>query len=130
MSEENVDIVRRVYDAWARGDFSPVDDFDPDIDFEMVDWPHQTRVHGIEEMWRTWRSTLGAFDGFRSVPQEILDHGDKVLVLNRIEASGKESGAGVGADVATVFTLESGKVVRMGLYWNVDSARREAEAGS
>jgi ketosteroid isomerase-like protein len=129
VSEENVEIVRRVYEGWARGDFSAVEHFDPDIDFEMVDWPHQTRVRGIEEMSRTWRSTLGAFEGFRSTPQEIVDHGDRVLVLNRIEASGKESGAGVGADTATVCTLKDGKVVRMALYWNVDSARREAGAG-
>ena len=129
MSEQNIEIVRRVYEGWAQGDFTRTDEFDPDIDFEMVDWPHQTRVRGIEEMWRTWRSTLGAFDGFRSTPRAMEDHGDKVLVLNRIEASGKESGAGVGADVATVFTIESGRVVRMGLYWNVDSARAEAEAG-
>jgi ketosteroid isomerase-like protein len=39
MSEENVEIVRRVYEGWAQGDFSKVDDFDPDIDFEMADWP-------------------------------------------------------------------------------------------
>ena len=42
MSEENVEVVRRVYEGWARGDFSNVDDFDPDIEFAMADWPHQT----------------------------------------------------------------------------------------
>ena len=128
MAEENVDIVRRVYEGWARGDFtSQVDDLDPDIDFEMADWPHQTRVTGVDAMWETWRSTLDAFEDFRSMATEFVAHGDKVLVLNRIEASGKESGAGVGADVASVFTVRDGKIVRLALYWNADSARREAE---
>ena len=95
MAEENVEIVRRVYEGWARGDFSSVEHFDPEIDFEMV-------------------------------PAEIVDYGSKVLVLNRIEASGKESGAGVGADTATVWTLKDGKAVRMALYWDVDAARRAA----
>jgi ketosteroid isomerase-like protein len=129
MSDENVEIVRRVYDGWARGDFSNVDDFDPDIEFAMADWPHQTTVRGIPQMWETWRSTLSAWTDFRATPSEILDLGDRVLATNRIDGRGKESGAAVSADVATVFTLEDGKVVRMALYWDVDSARREAETG-
>jgi ketosteroid isomerase-like protein len=127
MSVENVEIVRRVYDAWARGDFSPVEDFDADIEFEMVDWPHQTKVTGIDAMWETWRSTLSAWVDFRSIPDEIADFGDRVLVTNRIVGRGKESGADVSADVATVFTLEGGRVMRMALYWDRDSARSEAE---
>jgi ketosteroid isomerase-like protein len=128
MSEQNVEIVRRLYELWARGDFTSGDDFDPDIEFEMADWPHQTRVTGIEAMSKTWRSTLSAFADFRAAPTEFIAVGDNVLVLNRVEASGKESGAGVGADVASVFTLRDGKVVRLALYWDVDGARRAAEA--
>jgi ketosteroid isomerase-like protein len=127
MSEENVEIVRRVYEGWAQGDFSKVDDFDPDIDFEMADWPHQTRVRGIEAMWETWRSTLSAWTDFRSKPTEIVDYGDKVLATNRIEGRGRESGADVAADTATVWTLKDRRVVRMALYWDVDAARRAAE---
>jgi ketosteroid isomerase-like protein len=128
VSEENVEIVRRVYEGWARGDFSQVDDFDPDIDFEMVDWPHQTRVTGIQAMWDTWRSTLSAWTDFRSIPNEITGFGDRVLATNRIEGRGRESGADVSAETATVLTLKVGTVVRMALYWDVDAARREAEA--
>jgi ketosteroid isomerase-like protein len=128
MAEENVEIVRRIYEGWARGDFSRVDDFDPDIDFEMVDWPYQTRVTGIPAMWETWRGTLSAWTDFRSIPEEISDFGDRVLVLNRIVGSGRESGADVGADTASLWTLKDGKVTRLALYWDVDSARREAEA--
>jgi ketosteroid isomerase-like protein len=128
VSEENVEIVRRVFAAWERGDFTYVDDFDPEIEFEMVDWPHQTKVNGIDAMWETWRSTLSAWVGFRSIPDEITGFGDRVLVTTRVEGRGKESGADVSADVATVFTFENGKVTRMALYWNRDAARREAEA--
>ncbi len=34
----------------------------------------------------------------------------------------------MSADTATLWTLRDGKVVRMALYWDVDAARREAEA--
>lgn len=121
-----MDIVRRVYEGWARGDFSGIDYFDPDIEFEMADWPHQTKVHGIEAMWETWRSTLSAFDDFRSTPMGFEPYGDNVLVLNRIEASGKESGADVGADTASLWTIRAGKVTRLALYWNVETARQVA----
>jgi ketosteroid isomerase-like protein len=130
MSEENVRIVREVYDAWARGDFSYTDPFHPDIEFEMADWPHQTKVRGVQAMSDTWRATLAAFDDFRSTPIGTESFGSRVLVLNRIEASGKESGADVSADTASVFTIENGKVTRLALYWNVDSARREAHSPS
>ena len=129
MSQENVELVRRVYENWARGDFSQIDAFHPEIDFEMVDWPHQTKARGIEEMWQTWRSTLSAFGHFRSVPTEYVDCGRNVLVLNRIEGSGKESGAQVSADVASVLTVDGGKVVRIALYWDAARARVDAERG-
>jgi ketosteroid isomerase-like protein len=126
MSDENVALVRRIYDEWSRGDFSNTGFFHPEISFEMVDWPHQTHVHGIDEMWQTWRSTLSAFGDFRSVPTEFVDFGRNVLVLNRIEGSGKESGADVSADTASVLTVEDGKVVRLRLYWNTANAREAA----
>jgi len=33
MSQENVEIVRRVYEGWSCGDFSETELFDPDIEF-------------------------------------------------------------------------------------------------
>jgi ketosteroid isomerase-like protein len=129
MSQENVELVRGVYEGWARGDFSQIDAFHPEIEFEMVDWPHQTRVSGIEAMWHTWRGALSAWDDFRAIPLEYVDCGKNVLVLNHIEGSGKESGAEVSADTATVWTVEDGLVVRLALYWDVARARQAAEGG-
>jgi ketosteroid isomerase-like protein len=128
MSEENVQLVRRVYEGWARGDFSDSDAFDPEIEFEMVDWPHQTLARGVQEMSTTWRATLTAFDDFRAVPLEYVDCGSNVLVINQIEASGKESGAEVSAETATVWTVENGRVVRLALYWDTARAREVAGA--
>ena len=126
MSQENVELVRGVYEGWSRGDFSRIDAFHPDIDFEMVDWPHQTRVRGIEDMWRTWLGTLRAWENFRAIPTEYADCGSNVLVINRIQGSGKESGADVSAETATVWTVEDGKIVRLALYWNTVAAREAA----
>jgi ketosteroid isomerase-like protein len=127
MSHENVELVRRIYEGWSRGDFTQGEAFHPEVDFEMVDWPHQTRARGLEAMWRTWHATLSAWDDFRALPTEYVDCGRNVLVLNRIQGSGKESGAGVSADTATVWTVEAGRVVRLALYWDTVAAREAAE---
>jgi hypothetical protein len=81
----------------------------------MVDWPHQIRVRGIPAMSETWLDTLRAWDDFRSIPTEYVDCGRNILVLNRIEGSGKESGADVTADTATLWTVENGMVTRLAL---------------
>jgi ketosteroid isomerase-like protein len=128
VSSENVEIVRRIYEGWSRGDYSNAEFFDEDIEFDMVDWPHPAKSRGVAAMAETWRTTLGAWVGFRSIPTEFVEYGRNVLVLNRIEGRGRESGAEVSADTASVFTFENGKVVRLALQWDVDAARRAAEA--
>src|SRR5829696_5039692 len=110
MSQENVELVRRVYDGWSRGDFSEADAFHEKIEFEMVDWPHPAKSRGVEAMWQTWSTSLRAWQHFRSVPTEYLDFGRNVLVLNRIEARGRESGAEVSADTATAATAASATI--------------------
>jgi ketosteroid isomerase-like protein len=127
MSEENVEIVRLVYEGWARGDFSEGEAFHPEVEFEMVDWPEPVRSRGVEEMQRMWRTTLSAWDDFRAQPDDFVDYGDNVLVLNSIRARGKGSGAEVSAQTATVWTLKAGKVVRLSLYWDTARARDAAE---
>lgn len=65
MSQENIEAVRRVYDGWTQGDFSENDSFDPEVEFAMVDWPEGSNAHGRDAMWRSWRSALSAWEGFR-----------------------------------------------------------------
>ena len=52
--------MRRVYERWARGDFSETDVFHPMIEFELADWPDPARSRGRDAMWRTWRKALSA----------------------------------------------------------------------
>ena len=122
MRQENVQLVRRVYEEWSRGDFSAGDVFDADVEFDMVDWPGRDSSRGIEEMARAWQESLGAWDDFRAEPTDFIETGPYVVVPTHVTARGKGSGALVAADTATVWTLEAGKVVRLALHWDVAAA--------
>jgi ketosteroid isomerase-like protein len=127
MSKENVEIVRRVYEGWSRGDFSESELFDPDVEFEMVDWPHPAKSRGVDAMREMWLTALAAWEDFRAKPDEVIDHGDNILVLNSISGRGRGSGADVSALTATLWTVENGRVVRLALYWDTARARAAAE---
>ena len=80
MSQENVEVVRRVYEEWSRGDFSSGDVFDPDVEFDMVDWPGQDRSRGLDEMRQAWQASLSAWKDFRAEPTEFIENGPHVVV--------------------------------------------------
>jgi ketosteroid isomerase-like protein len=122
MSQENVEVVRRVYEEWSRGDFSAGDVFDPDVEFDMVDWPGRDRSRGLEEMARAWQESLAAWDDFRAEPRDFIESGPHVVVPTHVTARGKGSGAAVTAETATVWTLDSGKVIRLALHWDAAAA--------
>ena len=122
MSQENVEVVRRVYEEWSRGDFSSGDVFDPDVEFDMVDWPGQDRSRGIDEMRQAWRASLSAWEDFRAEPTGFIENGAHVVVPTHVTARGRGSGAAVTAETATVWTLDSGKVIRLALHWDAAAA--------
>jgi ketosteroid isomerase-like protein len=114
MSQENVEIVRSIYAAWAKGDFSSVEWADVDIEFGM---PGEAPCRGVEAMGRRWGDFLKSWEGVATVPEAFRDEGDRVLVLHEFRGQGKRSGI-PAADFsgACVFTLKEGKVVRLRLY--------------
>src|SRR6185369_9996376 len=65
-SDQNVEIVRSIYDDWARGDFSQGDAFHPDVEFDMTDWPGGGSARGVEGMRRAWMESLRAWEDFRA----------------------------------------------------------------
>jgi ketosteroid isomerase-like protein len=51
MSQENVEIVRRVYDAWERGDCSSAEWAHPEIEFVLADGP-QPALGPVSPGWQ------------------------------------------------------------------------------
>ena len=124
MSQENVEIVRALYEAFARRDGeSPFSVYAPDIEWDMsrsaIPLPGEEAVyHGHEGVRRYARAWLEAW-GFIDAPLErLVDAGDQVVaLLGRTTARGKTSGVEVDTPPwAQVWTLRDGKVVRMRIY--------------
>jgi uncharacterized protein len=128
MSQENVESVRRMYDAWLAGDFSTV--FATlDESIELNPDPEAAWV-GIGEVYRGHdgiRSYMGsvyeAFDEYRPEVEQLIDAGDQVLTLAIEHGRGRGSGAEVEAHkTAHLWTLRDGKAIRLDLYLNRDEA--------
>jgi ketosteroid isomerase-like protein len=112
MSEQNVELVRSIYAAWERGDFSSVKWADPEVEF-TIPGPDPKVHRGLEAMGRAWAEWLGAFDEFSVVGRDFHDAGDKVVVDQLFRGKGK--GSGIPVDEipgAAVITVRDGKVTR------------------
>jgi ketosteroid isomerase-like protein len=97
MSQENVEIVRRLYEHWARGDYTFAESLDPQIEFSRsgtqvggVDLEGQWR--GLDAMWAATVEWRRAFDDLRTEAERIIDLGDdRVLALSRQTARGRSA---------------------------------------
>jgi ketosteroid isomerase-like protein len=121
MSEENVEILRRLYEQWASGDLS-ADCFDPDVEYSRIgaETPDmEGRWLGLDELSTAMLDYLRAFSDLRIEAERIIDlGGERVLVLTRQTARGKQSGVPIEHEFGDLFTLRGGKIVRCDSYWN------------
>jgi ketosteroid isomerase-like protein len=120
MHQGNVEIVRRMYRRRERGDMYVGEFVDPGIEFvrvgsELPDFAGEW--HGIDGMRRATVEYLNVWENYRFEVEEMIDLGDRVLVLERQLARGKRSGADISQEVGTLLTLRDGKIVRWEYYW-------------
>ncbi len=129
MSQENVEILRRLYAQWARGDLS-ADYFDPDVEYSRIgaETPDmEGRWLGRDALSAAMRDYLRAFSDLRIEAERIIDLSeDRVLVLSRHRARGKQSGVPIEHENGDLFRLRDRKIVRYDAYWNRADALKAA----
>jgi len=97
MSQENVEVVRSIYAAWERDDFSSAEWAHPEIEYVLADGPEPGSWRGIAEMAEGWRNFLDAWEEWRGEVDEYRELDDeRVLVLFRLIGRGKTSGMELG----------------------------------
>src|SRR5712691_6279012 len=86
MSQQNVELARRGYEAFATGDLAPLSNFfDPEIEVhDFPDVPDRAVYHGPEGFLALVANVVAEFDDFRIEPEKFIAIGDEhVLVLVR-----------------------------------------------
>ena len=114
MSQENVEIVRRAFEAFNRGDAdATVAAFAPDCEYiPSGALPGGTDVSRGPEGYKRFASWLrDAFDDAHLEIHELIDAGDRVWVSMTLRGRGKQSGAETSWHFWQVWTLRDGKVV-------------------
>jgi ketosteroid isomerase-like protein len=121
MSQENVEIMRRYYEAWFRRDPSEMGTLDPEIELHPDpenEWVGLNVVYrgpdGIRDYIRTVEE---AVEDYHPEIERLIDAGDKVVTLAIESGRGRGSGAEVQSKrTAHVWTLRDGKAIRLDLY--------------
>ena len=126
MPSANLDLVRSIYAAWGRGDFSSADWAHPEIEFVVAAGPSPgswTGRAGLAEGYRDW---LNAWEDFRATAEEYRELDDeRVLVLNYFTGRGKTSGlelVGTRSKGASLCHVRDGQVTRLVLYGDRERA--------
>ncbi len=125
MASENLKLVRSIFAAWQRGDFSSAEWAHPEIEYVIADGPAPGRYKGLADMALGWREFLSAWKEFHA--DEVDEYreldGERVLALQRFSVRGKTSGLDLTrVRGANLFHLRGGKVTRLVLYWDRERA--------
>ncbi len=129
MSGENVEVVRRVYDAAARRDAASVLAlYDSTVELDSSRLPIAGLMgdgvyHGHDGLRRFFREWHESWSDVRYDYEELLDAGDEqvVSVVTR-RGRGRASDAEVEMSLALVWTLREGRVVRVVWFPSRDEA--------
>ncbi len=126
MSQENVEIVRRVLAAFATRDMD-LSLYRPDV--ELINAPGSpfNNAAGPQGL-RDWvREVSEAFEEWEFRPSEVRDAPeDKILVLNRAWGRGRNTGMEVEMDLHLVYTVADGKIARVEGYYTLEEALEAA----
>jgi ketosteroid isomerase-like protein len=113
MSQENVEVVRRVLEAFRHGRIGEaLSTFDPEIKWEGTEnTPGRKPYHGLSGVRQFFDSWLSVWADYDIELDRLIDAGEAVVSIGRERARGKASGAGVARGHFGVYRFRDGKIV-------------------
>jgi ketosteroid isomerase-like protein len=118
VSESNLELARRGYEAVMRGDFDAIRElFDPDVKWHGGDPDAEYACKNREQALAFMRKARGRNRQIGE-PVDMIEAGDKIVVIMR--RTGEDGQPDL---VANLTTFRDGKVVEMVHYPNPDDAR-------
>jgi ketosteroid isomerase-like protein len=137
MSQENVDLVRRLYAELASG--GSVQEFEKRLSDEAlsafldpgIEWvpvPDSLmavdRYRGFDGVRQYWREFVSAWDEYRVEPLRFYGDGDQVAVV--VHIVGRTHGVEVDETRSSLLTIRDGRVTRVEAFADPDGAREAA----
>ncbi len=118
MSRENVEIVRRAFAEFERGNFWIPEVFDPSIRVVWLDpiAGGATETVGLDEMARTVKEWLESFEHITTVAERLIEAGDQVVIIAEWRARGRASGVFTTWRYGAVWTLRDEQVTSIVSY--------------
>ena len=129
MPAENVELVQRAYDHYARtGDIlEPV--LDPDVEWHTAsDLPDSDVYRGVEAVRAFIQGWPSAFEEFWADIDQIIDKDEYVVVSLVLRGRIRGSGEQVGLSETHVWRLHDGKTIEVREYRTVEAALEALEA--
>jgi len=133
VSQQNVEIIRGLYAAIAKGDVPTVlSAFTPDAEWREADnfiYADGNPYVGPGAILQGVFLRLATeWTGFTATPAQYLDAGDSVITAGRYTGVHKATGKSLDAQFAHFWTLENGKISRFQQYTDTLQAARAATA--
>ncbi len=123
-------LIRKSYEAVNQGQFDWMADHLPP-DFELVPTAGSGEAFvGSEAISRWFDDLADAWETIQTEVEEVVDFGDRVVVLGRIRNRGRGSGIEVDVVAAHLWTVENGVPVRIELIGDREEALQRAAAES
>ena len=122
MSQADLQIVRRVYEAAARRDRAAVFElYDSDVELDLSRVPTgpligRTIYHGHDGLRALFGDWFEAFAGYEEHVDELIDAGEHVISVLTGRARGRASGVDVEQSFVALWTVRNGKVFRLVWY--------------
>ena len=129
MSQENVGVIRSAFAAVNRGDRETAIGFlHPEVVIDATRSVfNPTSYVGMQGIRQWMADTDEVWQRFGLEVSELIDAGDKVVVIGRLVGRGKASGVEVEQPIAGIWNVRDGRVVRVELgYTDRSEALRAA----
>ena len=132
MSQENVEVVRRVTDVMDAEGFEAalpafLEAAHSDVEWrEDPAWPGSATYRGVEQVRQVILDRMDTLD-FDQQTEDLIDVDDKVVVLVRWVGRGKASGAQGEISMAMIWTVREQAIMRVEFF--LDRAQALAAAG-
>ena len=120
---ENADIVRRLYDAFNRGDTAAAYELiDPEIEYvNPEDAVEPGTRHGLRDYDQAMGKIREVFGAARIETEQLVESGDRVAAVVSFEFHARGSGLEAATRQGHVWTIRNGKAVRF--EWSSDPDR-------